>query len=149
MAKETVEEGYDYTRYRDKEPTELQARFGDWLIEKVELTFGTKKETDAFLEGVRLATALRMPFQRSPENQAVSPMVRANRSETAAPKKAMKAKTSRHPAEDEEAEAVEAPKRGRGRPRKSLPPIEEEPSRPTRRPARRKSAASNVEESPF
>jgi hypothetical protein len=59
-----------FTDYLDKEPTPLQARFPDWLVEKVGITFGTAKEMAAFREGVRLSTALRIPFQASPENRA-------------------------------------------------------------------------------
>lgn len=80
MAREEI----DYTSYRDKAPTDLQARFPDWLIEKVGVTFGTKKEEAAFREGVRLATALRMPFQASPENRAATAERRAERAAQAA-----------------------------------------------------------------
>jgi hypothetical protein len=69
----------EYANYKDKEPTDLQARFPDWLIEKVGLTFPTKKEEMAFREGVRLSTALRMPFQASDENRAATAARRAAR----------------------------------------------------------------------
>lgn len=60
----------DYAVWKDKEPTDLQARFVPWIIDKVGVEFGTKKEQLAFAEGVRLAVSLRMRFQASPENQA-------------------------------------------------------------------------------
>lgn len=59
----------DFTAYATKAPTSLQSRFADWLIDEVGLEFGTKKEEAAFKEGVRLGTALRIPFQRSDANQ--------------------------------------------------------------------------------
>lgn len=129
---------YDYTKYADKEPTDLQERFGNWILDKVGVSFGTKKETDAFKEGVRLATALRMPFQRSPENQEASPMVRANR--TGATSKLKKA--------EEDARPAKAKKSVR---RQATEESAEEPSRPARRPARRRAnvAKAEGEEAPF
>lgn len=56
----------DYTAYADKPPTDLQKRFSDWIVEK---TGYEPEDMDSFSEGVRLATALRMAFQASPENQ--------------------------------------------------------------------------------
>jgi hypothetical protein len=107
----------DYTIYKDKAPTKLQARFPDWLIEKVGVTFGTKKEEQAFREGVRLATALRMEFQASPENRAATEQERAERAAskatapapepTPAPAKAAKAAKA--------APAAKATPTGRGR----------------------------------
>lgn len=47
--------------YQEKEPTELHVKFAEWITEK------TGYEVD--LKSVQLATALRMPFQASPENQ--------------------------------------------------------------------------------
>lgn len=149
MAKQEVVDEYDYTKYLDKEPTDLQERFGAWLIDKVGVKFGTKKEEAAFLEGVRLATALRMPFQRSPENQEASPMVRANRT-AAAPKKSTAKKSTSRAADAEEDEEETTPK---ARGKRSLRRETEAPAKPVRRPARRRAAASTEEaeeaEAPF
>jgi hypothetical protein len=146
MAKAAAEDELDYTKYLDKEPTDLQARFGDWILDKVGVEFGTKKETDAFREGVRVATALRMPFQRSPENQEASPMVRANRS--AASK--VQAKKSVRPKQSEEEEGVRPAKAAKKSVRRSAA-ADEEPAQPARRPARRRAAAASTstEEAPF
>jgi hypothetical protein len=149
MAKQETVEEYDYTRYLDKEPTDLQARFGEWLVDKVGVKFGTKKEEAAFLEGVRLATALRMPFQRSPENQEASPMVRANRG-TSAKKAAAPKKSTSKAAVAEEVEEDDAPKSTRGK--RTVRRTEEPPAKPARRPARRRAAPSTEEgeqEAPF
>ena len=51
-----------YEKLVDKDPTELHERFADWLVEK------TGYE-DVDLKSVQLACALRIDFQRSPENQ--------------------------------------------------------------------------------
>lgn len=106
----------DFTVWAGKPPTDLQARFGPWLLEKVGIEFGTKKETDAFLEGVRLSTALRIPFQASPENQAVRA---AKASEPKPEKPAKKVAKAAAPAAEAPAEAAPA-KPGR-KPRKGAP----------------------------
>lgn len=64
-------EAEDFSPYLEKGPTDLQARFTDWLKgEAVGYDPATAKtKAEAFAEGVRLATALRMKFQASPENQ--------------------------------------------------------------------------------
>lgn len=67
-AEEAAETEEDYTKYLEKDPTDLQERFGQWILEK---TGYEPKDEDDFLAGVQLATALRMKFQASPENQAV------------------------------------------------------------------------------
>lgn len=150
MPRTSVEESGDYTSYASKEPTDLQVRFADWLIEKVGVNFGTKKEQAAFEEGVRLATALRMPFQRSAENQAVSPLVRGNAAAPAAkPAKAVKAAPAAKPAKAAPA------KRGRAAAPVTEtvdpePPAEEAEEAPrTRRPARRTRAAASEVQAPF
>jgi hypothetical protein len=97
MARATAqaEDEKDFTKYADKAPTSLQQRFGAWLVEKVGLTFGTKKEEAAFMEGVRLGTALRIPFQRSDENQTERAQAAATRAE--APKPAKKVAAAEEP----------------------------------------------------
>jgi len=59
----------DYAVYSNRTPTSLQRRFGDWLIDKLEVEFKSKVAEESFREGVRLAVALRIPFQASPENR--------------------------------------------------------------------------------
>lgn len=60
----------DYSTYLDKAPTDMQDRFRAWIEEVVGYNPATAKtKAEAFAEGARLATALRMDFQSSPENQ--------------------------------------------------------------------------------
>jgi hypothetical protein len=73
-----VAEEQDWTSYKDKAPTALQERFVGWITE--ETTYNpaaAKTKAEAFAAGVRLATALRMPFQRSPQNQEALEEARA------------------------------------------------------------------------
>lgn len=77
----------DWSGYRDKPATDLQARMADWVIEKTGLSFSSKAAEAAFRDGIRLGVALRIPFQASPENQAV----RSNGAAEAAPAPAKKA----------------------------------------------------------
>lgn len=98
MARETAE--MDLEVYLTKAATDLQERFADWLKGTVGYDPSKAKTKDeAFNEGVRLATALRMAFQRSDENQEVLNARREER-ETDAPedkptkKAASKATTS-------------------------------------------------------
>lgn len=97
----------DYTTYAGKAPTDLQGRFADWVIEKVGLTFATAKEEKQFRDGVRLGTALRIPFQASPENQDVRAQAAVTRAEAPVEKpakaaKAVKAAKAAKPAAIEE-----------------------------------------------
>lgn len=83
MARETAE--MDLEVYLTKAATDLQERFADWLKDTVGYDPSKAKTKDeAFNEGVRLATALRMAFQRSDENQEVLNARREER-ETDAP----------------------------------------------------------------
>lgn len=94
----------DYTTYASKAPTDLQSRFAEWIVEKVEIdpaTFKTKQQ--AFEEGVRLAVALRIPFQASPENQAV-------RAEAARAREAAASEAAPAPAKPAKAAPVKATK---------------------------------------
>lgn len=113
-AKRAAETEEDYTKYLDREPTDLQERFSDWIVEKVGVEFKTNKEMEAFEIGVRMATSLRMKFQASPENQEV---LAANRAKAAEP-------------DDDEPEAKPARKpatRGRA---KAAAPVEEPEDEP-------------------
>lgn len=110
MAKQMTDE--QILAYKDKATTPVQERFSDWLIEKLELEFATPKAEAAFREATRLATALRMIFQASPENQDARAEAKAEReeatetkAETKANKKSAKAAK---PAKDEDDDAEEA-----------------------------------------
>ena len=83
-ADKAASEARDFTKYADKPPTDLQSRFSGWILEK---TGYEPEDMDSFNEGVRLATALRMAFQASPENQEV---LEGRREESAAKKAAVK-----------------------------------------------------------
>lgn len=87
-------EAGDFSGYLEKGPTDLQARFTDWLQgDAVGYNpASAKTKAEAFAEGVRLATALRMKFQASPENQEELEARRAAKEERQA--KAAKRKTS-------------------------------------------------------
>jgi hypothetical protein len=86
-AKAAEQPDRDWSGYRDKPPTDTQARMADWVIEKTGLSFSSKAAEAAFRDGIRLGVALRIPFQASPENQAV----RSNGAAEAAPAPAKKA----------------------------------------------------------
>ena len=104
--------------YATKAPTDLHERYANWLVTKLGLEFKNKAERAVFDRAVSVATALRMPFQRSDENQeanatraaeraaaAAAPKVKAEKA-TKAPKATKAAKVVEEPAE---AEADEAP----------------------------------------
>lgn len=85
----------DYTTYADKPATDLQERFAEWITDKTEYDpSAAKTKQAAFEDGVRLSVFLRIPFQKSPENQE------ARAEKAAEPKAAKKAK---------EAQAEETP----------------------------------------
>jgi colicin import membrane protein len=71
--------------YANAAPSALQARFADWL-----LTIDGVKPADeaSFREGVRLATALRMQYQRSDENRTASQAAKEQREKLVAERKA-------------------------------------------------------------
>jgi hypothetical protein len=143
-------DGPDYAKYADKPATDLQVRFGEWIQDKVGIEFGTKKELEAFNEGVRLATALRMPFQRSDENQSVLEKRRGGEEEEAPARPAKKAtKKARRAAAEEEAPAKPAKKAAKKAARRAAPASDEpeQSTRPQRRPARRRPAAAAAEAS--
>lgn len=83
-----------YAAYVDKEPTELQVRFGQWIQEK------TGYEPD--MDTLKLAVFLRIPFQASPENQAVLEEKR-KKNEAKAAKRAARAAEAEAAAAAEEA----------------------------------------------
>lgn len=97
----------DFTKYADKPPSDLQDRMAKWILD---VTGYEPDDLDSFNEGVRLAVALRMAFQASPENQAVLEKRReeAAAKKTAPPKKrGPKAKVSNPKGDDAEEETEE------------------------------------------
>lgn len=79
VVEEPAEEGPEYAAYATKAPTALQARFVPWIMDKTGYDASTaKSKQEAFEAGVRMAVALRIPFQRSDENQAARAEGRAN-----------------------------------------------------------------------
>lgn len=129
----------DLEVYLTKPPTDLQYRFAEWIRDQVgyDPTKAKTKE-DAFNEGVRLGTALRMIFQASPENQQVLEDRRAERENgsepapvkpKAAPAPAKKAATGK-----KRAAVVEEP--------------EEEPARPAKKAAAKKATGTKRRPAP-
>lgn len=113
MAKQYSDE--EILAYKDKTVTTVQQRYADWLIEKLELEFPNAKAEAAFREAVRLATALRMIFQASPENQEAREAAAEEReaaqedkAKAKAAKKSSKAKAEDEGDEDAEEEAPKA-----------------------------------------
>lgn len=69
---EEVGNELEYAHYLEKEPTTLQVRFVDWIVEKTGIDIEQYDVEMAFSEGVRLGTALRMIYQASDENKAAN-----------------------------------------------------------------------------
>lgn len=156
MAKATAE--MDLAVYLEKAATDLQSRFGDWLVEVVGYEPSKAKTKDeAFREGVRLATALRMPFQRSDENQGVLSERRAEQAEPEKPVKAVRAtKKTAAASEEKPAKATargsrkakeEEPEESAKPAKKATPAKKAEPTRNKRRPA--PATPAEEEEAPF
>ena len=125
----------DFAAYKTKAPTDLQERLDQWLRDKCDITPADFKSKDeAFSEGVRLAVALRIPFQASPENRRDTAAARAAREA----EKAQRQQAATEPAA-ESTEAAPAPAARRGRPAKAAPasaPVEP-PAEPAARGGRR------------
>lgn len=106
---ETAEEekgAEDYTTYLTKPATELQERFGEWIRDKTGYDPAqAKSKAAAFEEGVKFAVFLRIPFQKSAENQE-------HRAKRAAEPKPAKAEKAPKPEPIEvESTSVPAPKK--------------------------------------
>ena len=89
MAKTKEETSPDLSAYLEKEPTDLQARFAEWLKDEEIVGYDpskAKNKEEAFNEGVRLAVALRMTFQASPENREANASRKTSKGEDEAPK---------------------------------------------------------------
>jgi outer membrane biosynthesis protein TonB len=116
VPKTTEEKEVDLTAYLNKPATDLQERFAEWLMDGDIVGYdpnSAKNKTEAFKEGVRLATAMRMVFQASPENKAANAERKAARG-----------------AEEEEAPAKPVKATAKGAPKKAAkraPVVEEEP----------------------
>jgi outer membrane biosynthesis protein TonB len=132
----------DFTDYAGKSATALQARFAEWLMgEQVGYDPAkAKTKSEAFAEGVRLAVALRIPFQASPFNREANAASRAE---------AAKAREERAAAEPEEAPkpapvAKKAPaKKAAAKAAPAAAPVEtaEETPAPKAKPAPRRAPA--------
>jgi hypothetical protein len=145
---ETEAKERDLTTYAEKAPTDLQSRFAEWIPDQTGYNPNSAKtKAEAFNAGVRLATALRMVFQASPENQAALEQARAA---------AEQAKVDReNAAEEKPAKAAKAAKAApaKAAPRKGAKAAAAEPAaapaKSTRRPAKKAAAATTDEEAPF
>lgn len=85
---DTVEqdEELDYTYPLGQPPTPLQARMGEWLMSEA-VGYdpnAAKSKREAFLEGVRLCIALRIPYQASDHNKEATAQERADREQARA-----------------------------------------------------------------
>jgi hypothetical protein len=81
-----AEQEKDYTGYVAKAATPLQEDFAEWLMGE-EVGYdpsSAKTKKDAFEEGVRLAVALRIPFQASDYNRGRTAERRSQRATPAA-----------------------------------------------------------------
>lgn len=133
----------DLTTYADKAPTDLQSRFAEWIPDQTGYNPNSAKtKAEAFNAGVRLATALRMIFQASPENQAALEEARAAAAQKAANKAA---------ADDEEAPAKPAKKAAAKKTAAAAAPAApaKATATPRKRAAKKAAAAENTEEAPF
>jgi len=133
------EDEIDFDAYAEKAPTSLQEHFAEWLIDNMQIEFPTQKAEAIFKNAVRLAVALRIPYQRSAENkereadeQAANADARKEAQAASAEKKAARA------AAKGEEEEVRAARPGR----KSKAVAEPEPAPAKRgRPARKAPAS--------
>lgn len=133
MAEATEE---DFTKYKDKEPTELQARFAPWLVEKTGYDPAVAKTKQAAFEaGVRLAVALRIPFQASPENREATEARRLAAQEEREALRAEREEARKLAAQErEEAAAAKAEERAARAAAKAekAQPAEEAPAKPAK-----------------
>lgn len=150
----------DPTTYLEKPPTSLQARFGDYIKDEVGYDpAAAKTKEQAFRDGVRLATSLRMVFQASAFNREARKEEQSERA-SAAPAPRAKAAPKAKPTPAETATPAVAKKAGK----KAAAPVptaeeqteeEEVQAAPTakraarRAPARRSAPAANAGAAPF
>jgi hypothetical protein len=131
-----------YAKYLDKEPTELMEHITQWILDK---TGADPTDMDSFEMGVHLTVALRPAHQASEENQERLEQNRLAAEQLAQEKAARRQERATKPKSGEEPETEEAPRRGRGRPRKTeaAETTEETPKRRPGRP-RKAEAADGV-----
>lgn len=138
MPREKAPEG-DFTRYASLAPTPLQERFGPWIMEKTGYDPATaKSKQEAFLAGVRLAVALRIPFQASPENKSAAAQLRAERAKSSDEQAEKPAKKT---AKTAEPEAKPAGKKKAGA--KAANAAAVEPAQPAKKGGRRKATSGS------
>lgn len=132
-----TEEAPQYAHLVDKEPTDLHKRFADWLVENTGLS-----EDEVDLKTVQLACSLRIPFQKSPENQASLESARAaaeDRIEERAAKAEERAAKREQAAIDKAAKQAaakakkEADAEAKAKKAAEAPEEAEAPAKPTRR----------------
>lgn len=116
----------DYTRYKDLPASELHEHFTEWIQEKVGITFASKKEQEAFGEGVRLGTLLRQMHQASPENKERQETEKAEKAKAKAEKAARKAAKDAESDDDADGDAETKPAKGKGKPAKKAAAVEPE-----------------------
>lgn len=153
-----VAEEMDLESYVEKPVTDLQSHLNDWILDKT--GYEPKNEED-FLMGVKLATALRMAHQASPENEERREALAAARekaveeADVARAEKSAARKAKAAEADDDDEEAPKPKRRGRPAKAKAEPEEDEEaeeapaPKRAASRraaPARRTAAKAKVSE---
>jgi hypothetical protein len=142
----------DFDHYRDCAPTDLQARFAQWLIDKCELEFKSKAQEEGFRNGVRLAVYLRIPFQASDENKEAMAERKEQRAaeraeEEERPKPKAKAKKAK-PADDADDADAPAPKKRGRKPKvevKAETEVEAEEQPTTKKRRKRRAAAGDAD----
>lgn len=139
----------DYTAFLEKEPTALIEHLGEWIQEKTGVTFGTKKELDAFLLGVKLTVNLRTYHQASDENQERLAEMREAAAKAAADKAERKAAKAAEPETEEAPAPAAAAPAAKGKKAKAATPapvVEETPApvAPAAKKGPRKAAGSKA-----
>jgi hypothetical protein len=140
----------DFAAVVAKPLTPLQEHFLDWVLEKTEITFPTKKEEAAFAEGVRIGVALRGSHQASPENQERMAEARAA-AEAAAAAAEAEAEAEVTPAKAAPAKKTAPAKATKAAPAKATPVTEQKPVKraPAKKAPPRKAAVATDDEAPF
>lgn len=151
MAKTEEAAEVDLKSYLEKAATDLQERFADWLLDEDIVGYdpsAAKTKEAAFREGVRLATAMRMVFQASPENRA------ANAERKAARGAEVEEEAPAKPAAQKAAKTAPPAKKAAKRAAPVEEPEEEEAPAPTKKAApkkvvKKRRPASEDDEAPF
>jgi hypothetical protein len=155
MTEATAETTIDYPKYLEKAPTALQERFAGWLqSEAVGYDPSkAKSKVEAFEEGVRLAVALRIPFQASDFNREANAASQAENAKKRAAAKEVKEKAATEaPAPAEEAKPAKKAAAKKAAPAPAAAPKAARPAArraPARKPAPAASAPATAEDAPF